>query len=231
MCGTLSKIYSHLTTEETREKSEGSASKWYPLKIAACSKKMLCEEPVIMLASIAGKITSKIRPVIDPKTCPPIEEVKFRRENRKLCELAKIVKISDCEKTLKVKLISVPKEDIVFGFINDTLRHANATKEVALYAFILLERLLKLTQWQLRSTNWRILWLILLRLAQKMESQRCMRVEDIHNLYPLVETTEYLRLEALTFRLLGNNCSVSLEKFAQYMQDCMGSEAQNTDSH
>jgi len=63
-----------------------------------------------------------------------------------------------------------------------------------------------------------------------MESQMCLLVEEIHTLYPLVETTEYLRLEALTFRLLGHNCAVSLETFVTYLQDCVGPETQQTSS-
>jgi len=228
MCGTLSKIYDHLNAEETRGKCEGSASTWYPLKVAACSKKKHCKEPAIVLTSIVRKITSKIQPIIDSETCKPAEEVKLNKESKQLCELAKIVKMSDCERELKVKLISIPTEDAVFEFISDTLRHANATKEVAIYAFILLERLLKITQWQLRSTHWRTLWIILLRLAQKMESHKCMLVGEINILYPLVDTTEYLKLEALTFCLLGHNCTVSLETFAQYLQDFMESETQHT---
>jgi len=213
MSQTYEILSQHLKMESESKRLEGSAFKWAPFKISSRGSKDVSDESVQILEAYAQIVVKTVTPVIDPETHQPIQESTRPRDAKKFCELDRIIKSKEYTKDAKVELISVPTLDSAMQFLVDYFKYAKVTREVAVFSFVLIERLLNATSWKLKSTNWRLLVLLAIRLAQKIEGQKVVSADVLAALYPIFTPQEFIKLEISFLKLIDYNCYIDLEAF------------------
>mmetsp|Transcript_62580 Transcript_62580/g.71797 ORF Transcript_62580/g.71797 Transcript_62580/m.71797 type:complete len:222 (+) Transcript_62580:292-957(+) len=218
MCHTLSSVLSYIQESEEAEKSNSSSHKWKPCILKKCRNPEGCQEPTRVTEALSEKLREMIQPIIDRESFRPIEEELFNEEMQLFCELNRITTNTQYSKEGKVKLISVPSHRAILSFLDDTLRFFQTIKEVAVYAYILVNRLLQATGWKLRSTNWRIILIVALRLAQKIEGYKCVSCHSLGSFYHLFQAKEFVTLENTFLKLIDYNCYVSMKEYSEYLK-------------
>jgi len=185
---------------------------WKPHTIPRCTKKN-CPESATIRKKIAQFMVENTLPIIDPDTCLPVVEEKNQQDFEKFSELNKISTSRRISHDEKLRLISVPDFETVELFVRKVMHYCVVAPEVIIHAQILLCRFLQKTGWKLRSTNWRPLLLISIRIAQKYEECSVLVVKDLTLIYGLLDPEEYLDLESRFLQLLDYDCFIKYEQF------------------
>jgi len=208
MSAVLDNLRSFLKDQSAKSEKLGSAFSFDPFRPGQDRR-----ESRKTIERICKHLSNKITRVIDEDTREPIQEQCLPKQSRKFCELARILDDENCSREVKVGLISKPKSRVVYNFLKEYYETGGVKEEVAIYSMILLDRLQKTTGWTLRTTNWRILTVIAARVAQKVEGDPLLSVNDLHILYPFFKPAEYIKLESLFLKLIDYRCFTTLEEF------------------
>eukprot|EP00357_Protocruzia_adherens_P019187 CAMPEP_0114976326 /NCGR_PEP_ID=MMETSP0216-20121206/2606_1 /TAXON_ID=223996 /ORGANISM="Protocruzia adherens, Strain Boccale" /LENGTH=226 /DNA_ID=CAMNT_0002337233 /DNA_START=476 /DNA_END=1157 /DNA_ORIENTATION=- len=214
MCKTIDKINQYISDEKNRQAADQTGFKWHPLKSSNCSKgSSPCPETTDILYGFCHLIGSEVEPTINPVTIQPYNEKQFEVEADQFSELGRISSDATLSKSARASFISIPSEDAVVEFIHTYLKLAKQKKEIVIYGYILLQRFLRKTGWKLRATNWRILTVMAIRTAIKMEGAPSLTYESLSRWYNVFRRSELERLEITFLRLLDYDCVIDLEEF------------------
>eukprot|EP00357_Protocruzia_adherens_P023974 CAMPEP_0115016232 /NCGR_PEP_ID=MMETSP0216-20121206/27298_1 /TAXON_ID=223996 /ORGANISM="Protocruzia adherens, Strain Boccale" /LENGTH=181 /DNA_ID=CAMNT_0002386617 /DNA_START=225 /DNA_END=770 /DNA_ORIENTATION=+ len=154
-----------------------------------------------------------IRPTIDQITLDPIPIESFPEEHEVFDELLRVTENEALDKNSKVTLISVPSKEKIKKFLKNLLSVSCASKEILVFCVILLRRLMHVTGWTLRATNWRPLVMIATNIALKFEGYDSISNQELHKMYPLFAPMEYFEQECLFLQLVDYHCVVTLDEF------------------
>mmetsp|Transcript_20811 Transcript_20811/g.23534 ORF Transcript_20811/g.23534 Transcript_20811/m.23534 type:complete len:204 (-) Transcript_20811:296-907(-) len=181
-----------------------------------------CSERKLIIKYFAQYLCSHMQEGFDNATELPIQELFFEKEAEIFSEINAIVDDQDIDFETKVQLLSVPKRKAVQGFLKDLFSFSNVQSEIIIYQFILLKRLLNLTKWSLRATNWRSLVIASLQLAQKIEDdENRLTAKQVNYAYPLLDRDILIRLETSFLTLIDYNVIVRSREFKEQLMDVL----------
>eukprot|EP00357_Protocruzia_adherens_P005473 CAMPEP_0114984566 /NCGR_PEP_ID=MMETSP0216-20121206/7347_1 /TAXON_ID=223996 /ORGANISM="Protocruzia adherens, Strain Boccale" /LENGTH=109 /DNA_ID=CAMNT_0002346715 /DNA_START=506 /DNA_END=835 /DNA_ORIENTATION=- len=104
-------------------------------------------------------------------------------------------------------------------FLSHLFKTAEILKEEVLLALILIERMLKRTEWKIRAGTWRPVVLVAVRLASKIHSGT---TESLYN-YPLYSSHEFAELERIFLAAIDYRVFVSFEDYSSKSASIMAS--------
>eukprot|EP00357_Protocruzia_adherens_P024930 CAMPEP_0114988426 /NCGR_PEP_ID=MMETSP0216-20121206/9589_1 /TAXON_ID=223996 /ORGANISM="Protocruzia adherens, Strain Boccale" /LENGTH=191 /DNA_ID=CAMNT_0002351199 /DNA_START=1178 /DNA_END=1753 /DNA_ORIENTATION=- len=174
-----------------------------------------CDEKRALCNYLISIFQKEVKSAINPNSFQPYQETYFRTEANKFSELNRVTDNDQLSREEKLNLISRPAVENIRNFMLKFLSMSHVTPEILIYGSILLDRFLKRTKWTLRATNWRILFMLSVRLALRVEEQPVLSTECISELYPLFSAKELQSLEAMFLRLLDYRCFVRYEDYFQ----------------
>jgi len=229
MCLLTQKLQEFLANDRSEKVNQGSAYKWKPVKITKCQEKG-CNFKKNLRSTLVDFIEDHLKATINPDTMKPFEESKFQQEALEFSELDRVVESTELSRKEMRVLIQVPSRELIDQFIKAFLKVSEATCELLIFGMILLERLLKVTGWPLRPTNWRILWMLSIKLAQKIEGRLPVSNHTLNYLYPLFEANEFADLERVYLQVIDYNCYISYEEYARFLHHILPSTDANQDN-
>mmetsp|Transcript_43062 Transcript_43062/g.49485 ORF Transcript_43062/g.49485 Transcript_43062/m.49485 type:complete len:211 (-) Transcript_43062:622-1254(-) len=162
----------------------------------------------------ASLLQKKIKPLIDPVTKQCCKEHFFVKEFHQFSELNRVLsneKLTDDE---KLKLIALPERTNIRKFIRAYLDVSGGHKDLLPYAFELLRRFLSNTCWKLQPTNWKILVILSLKVAQKKMGSYYVSAQSLNLLYPIYSEKDYAELEAQFLGILDFNLHIHKSEYA-----------------
>eukprot|EP00357_Protocruzia_adherens_P028792 CAMPEP_0115021490 /NCGR_PEP_ID=MMETSP0216-20121206/30924_1 /TAXON_ID=223996 /ORGANISM="Protocruzia adherens, Strain Boccale" /LENGTH=173 /DNA_ID=CAMNT_0002393869 /DNA_START=141 /DNA_END=662 /DNA_ORIENTATION=- len=171
---------------------------------------------------MASLLLKRMKPTIDSASEEPVQEEQFAQEADHFSELRRVLDDPDLPRSAKIELIGLPEPSQVRRFLRTYVRLSNGSLELLICAYILLDRFLKYPLWELRSTNWRILFILSMKVAQKMQESTFLSAGDLHTLYPIYSKEDYVLLESQFLNLLNFQCHVTDQELevsrGQYFQ-------------
>eukprot|EP00357_Protocruzia_adherens_P036177 CAMPEP_0114983286 /NCGR_PEP_ID=MMETSP0216-20121206/6608_1 /TAXON_ID=223996 /ORGANISM="Protocruzia adherens, Strain Boccale" /LENGTH=215 /DNA_ID=CAMNT_0002345237 /DNA_START=255 /DNA_END=902 /DNA_ORIENTATION=+ len=172
-----------------------------------------------LIKSFAQVITYRVKPDFDRESQRRIPEEKYDNSAKMFSELDRLLKLDGLTFESKMEIIRTPKRSNIRQFLKAYTKLAEVNPESLVTAFILLDRFLETTTWQLRPSNWKILLILSIRVAQKVEESPVLTFSDVHTLYPIYTPRDYHRLETLFAQLIDYRCYISRETFELYAKE------------
>jgi len=221
MCRFLEKLerYCHSSSSD-----DVSCKSWTPLAIHPCFRGQQCEDETSFVNCLKQYLLARIERAIDPKTIEPIVETRHRKDFVRYSELDRILDLKKFSDKDKATLIRVPSSPSLQHFLQDLIPLVDLRPEVGIYAMILLDRFLKASGWKLRATHWRILLLVSIRIAQKMEEDSCVSSQTLCEVYGIYKPEEFYEFESIFLRMIKWDCSISNEEYLKSAQNFFNEE-------
>jgi len=217
MCRLLSTITEYLEEQAANEAAQGSSFSWKPIRKETCTLER-CPEKKQLCSFLLKFLEKEIKPTIDPQTCKPFTVEKNPEEHELFCELDRVAASSTLTREEKVTLISVPAPKKIGEFVRSYMSLSRVQPEILVFGFILLQRFLKTTGWTLRASNWRVIFMVVMRIAQKYENHPIVMVSDMNLMYSIYDKEDFIELENVLLRLLDYKCYVNCEEYKEIVE-------------
>jgi len=201
----------------------GSSFQWQPIRINRedCLESTCSEEGIVSQALVKFFEREVERAFAKDETSGTVQivtESNYSKEFESFSEVQKITNNSTLSQEEKLIFLSRPLASDIRLFLKSFFKFGHVNIEVQIYALILLNRLLKKACWKLRATNWRILFLTAVRIAQKFEAVPVLDAEELSYLYPLFSPKEFNRLEINFLKVIDYHCFVTTDEFAMELR-------------
>eukprot|EP00357_Protocruzia_adherens_P013524 CAMPEP_0115008660 /NCGR_PEP_ID=MMETSP0216-20121206/22078_1 /TAXON_ID=223996 /ORGANISM="Protocruzia adherens, Strain Boccale" /LENGTH=238 /DNA_ID=CAMNT_0002376177 /DNA_START=111 /DNA_END=827 /DNA_ORIENTATION=+ len=208
------------STEEfiRREKPwKGLDSTWSPLKANSCCRKKQCSDCKMLEQYLIKFFINQVKDGVSQDRKDEVLDSHLREEQRAFSEYQRILNHGLLTPEERTRLLAVPTKVAVTDFLNSVFEFSAPKAEIIIYTCILMKRLLKVARWTLKSTNWRIIFIICLRVAQKLENHPPITTNDLCIIYPLFRRAEFANLEILFVKILDYKFRVSYQEFLTHL--------------
>jgi len=182
-----------------------------------CSQS-ICPESEIVVEYVYKYFARRIESSIDSNTNQKIQESNFLEEADLFSELERIAedpKLSDSD---KISLLTKPSVAESANFVLSFIEFAKAEPEIIIHAMILLRRFLKASSWKLRTTNWRLLFIVSIRIAQKFSDHATRSLGHLSRVYQLFQPWEFESLEYIYVKMIDFKCAVSYDEYLEALK-------------